>query len=98
VTTSRLNSCGNFFGIATSFRPDPVGHKECQPNRQQSPVGKSRSDLETLASQLVSTTLKEAPTLPRLSGWIKGVPVVGGPVQVKSVQRRWGLGSILRLK
>jgi len=35
VTTSRLNSCGNFFGIATSFRPGHPGHKECQPTLQQ---------------------------------------------------------------
>src|SRR5581483_1974443 len=39
VTTSRLNSGGNFLGIATSFPPDHVGRKRCQPNpRQTHPV------------------------------------------------------------
>jgi hypothetical protein len=35
VTTSRLNSGGNFLGISTSFPPDTAGRKRCQPDPRQ---------------------------------------------------------------
>ena len=38
VTTSRLNSGGNFFGIATSALRDLVPQNRCQPNLQQTRV------------------------------------------------------------
>src|SRR5581483_417538 len=38
ATTSRLNSGGNLFGIATSFPRDLVPRKKCQPNAQQTHV------------------------------------------------------------
>jgi hypothetical protein len=43
-TTSRLTSGGNFLGMGTSFPPGHAGRKRCQPNLQQSPELRQRSE------------------------------------------------------
>ena len=50
VTTSRLNSGGNFFGIATSFLQDLVPQNRCQPNLPQTRLLSVGSGFKSLAA------------------------------------------------
>src|SRR5581483_9189088 len=64
VTTSRLNSGGNFLGIATSFPPDHVGRKRCQPNPRQTrrpPRGRRRRVADPDGRAGARTVVDDAP-------------------------------------